>query len=156
MGHLPRNANWRWQKFCRNMSFKLKKVVVFLKTFCFIFLFISDRDWIPRVDERDQTVIPAGAGHDARGRENHELRSSLHHAIQQRRKRSRHAMKHPFSRTYPVMYIHTETEKSSLNKPYGYWSCTVERDVENRRYMIGTATVHHLSWPVFRHAKYHW
>ena len=23
--------NWRWQKFCRNMSFKLKKVVVFLK-----------------------------------------------------------------------------------------------------------------------------
>lgn len=121
----------------------------------FHFLFISDRDWIPRVDERDQTVIPAGAGHDACGRENHEFWSSLHHAIQQRRKRTRHAMNHPFSRTYPVMYIHAETEKSSLNKPYGYWSCTVERDVENRRYMIGSVAVHHLSWPVFRHAKYY-
>lgn len=64
-------------------------------------------------------------------------------------------MNHPFSRTYPVMYIHAETEKSSLNKPYGYWSCTVERDVENRRFMIGSVAVHHLSWPVFRHAKYY-
>lgn len=53
---------------------------------------ILDRDRIPRMDERDQTVISAGAGHDARGRENHEFRPPLHHAIQQRGKRPGVAM----------------------------------------------------------------
>ena len=53
---------------------------------------VLDRDRIPRMDERDQTVISAGAGHDARGRENHEFRPPLHHAIQQRGKRPGVAM----------------------------------------------------------------
>lgn len=58
------------------------------------------------MDERDQTIIPTGAGHDARGRQNHEFRSSLHHTIQQRGERPRVTItekQKSYLRSIPVM-----------------------------------------------------
>lgn len=101
------------------------------------------------MDERDQTVISTGAGHDARGRENHEFWPPLHHAIQQRGKRPHVAMKNRTYAHYPSCKYTQKNGKSqlewtSLDYRYCFLS-SIERDVVNRRCMIGTLAVHHLS-----------
>ena len=40
-----KSFNWRWQKLCRNMSCKLKKLVVFLKIFTSLLLLLSLKSW---------------------------------------------------------------------------------------------------------------